>query len=133
MATRIDHLTDAQRAQMDAWADRWIEIGLRTGPADRERFEAGARECYRFAGIPWPDVVVWVPCPMVLALAAPAAALAIELIERAAREGGRSRDDAVGDAVGGAVGDAVGDAGGGGGGGGGGGRGGGGGGGGGGG
>src|SRR5260221_14242986 len=107
MATRIDHLTDAQRAQMDAWADRWIEIGLRTGPADRERFEAGARECYRFAGIPWPDVVVWVPCPMVLALAAPAAALAIELIERAARDGGRSRDDAVGDAVGDAVRDAV--------------------------
>ena len=35
MAKRIDKLTDAQRARMDEWADRWIEVGLRTGPADR--------------------------------------------------------------------------------------------------
>ena len=81
MPTRIDKLTKAQEAQFDAHADKWIEIGLRTGKADREKFEASVRDCYGFAGVPFPDVVVWVPSPMVLSLAAPSAALAIELIE----------------------------------------------------
>lgn len=98
MPSRIDALTDAQLAQMDAHADRWIEVGLRTGPADRERFEAAAKECYRYAGIEWPGVVVWVPSPLVLAftLAAP---------EDGAVDGAVSW--AVGEAVGGAVGEAV--------------------------
>lgn len=67
---------------MDEWAGRWNEVVLRIGPADRERFEAAARDCYRFIGVPFPDVVVWVPSPLVIALAAPAAALAIGLTER---------------------------------------------------
>ena len=83
--TRIDRLSAAERARFDEWADRWIEVGLRTGGADRPRFEAAVRDCYRFAGIEFPPVVVWVPSPMVLAFAAPSAALAIELIESAHR------------------------------------------------
>jgi uncharacterized protein DUF6745 len=70
--SRIDRLSDAQRARVNEWADRWIEIGLRTGSADRERFEAAMRQCYRYAGLPWPDKVVWVPSPLALALAGPA-------------------------------------------------------------
>jgi len=115
--TRIDRLTDEQRARFDEWADRWINVGLRTGPADRERFEAAVRDCYRFAGIPFPDIVVWVPSPLVMAFAAPAAAFAIELIEAQLRRGrgvslgdGAVRgavDGQVGVAVGGAVGGAV--------------------------
>src|SRR5579859_4828603 len=111
--TRIDQLSDEERARFNEWADKWIEIGLRTGPADRDRFEAAVRDCYRFAGIPFPEVVVWVPSPLVMAFAAPAAALAIELVE-AERRGTlsvprRSRffRGAVGGAVGGAVRDAV--------------------------
>ena len=103
MPKRIDKLTEAQRAQMDAWADKWIEVGLRTGPTDWELFERAARDCYAFAGMAWPDVVVHVSSPLALAFAAPAAALAIELIERGPR-------DAVGGAVRGAVRDAVGGA-----------------------
>lgn len=65
--TRIEQLADEERARFTEWADRWIDVGLRTEPADRERFEASVRDCYRFAGIPFPDVVVWVPSPLVLA------------------------------------------------------------------
>src|SRR5690348_17881752 len=32
---RIDKLTEAQKARFDEWADRWIEVGLHTGAADR--------------------------------------------------------------------------------------------------
>jgi hypothetical protein len=46
MPKRIDKLTPAQEARMDEWADRWIEIGLRTGEADWERFERSCEACY---------------------------------------------------------------------------------------
>lgn len=84
-AARVDRLSDGERARLDEWADRWIEVGLRTAPADRGRFEAAVRDCYRFAGIPFPGVVVWVSSPLVLAFAAPAAALSIETVERSPR------------------------------------------------
>ncbi|HXI95531.1 MAG TPA: hypothetical protein VNG04_05365, partial [Candidatus Acidoferrum sp.] len=108
MAKRIEKLTREQQARMDEWADRWIEIGLATGRADWDRFEASARECYRFAGIPWPGVVVRVPSPIVGALAAPIADLLIEKIRN--RTGTRKKNrDAVDGAVRGAVRGAVGD------------------------
>ncbi len=105
---RVDRLTDEQRSRMDTHADRWIDIGLCSEPADRERFEAAAQDCYRFAGIPWPDVVVWVPSPLVLALAAPVAAIELSGAVDDAVDG--AVDDAVDDAVRGAVGGAVGGA-----------------------
>ncbi|HEY8723471.1 MAG TPA: hypothetical protein VIL92_06380, partial [Gaiellaceae bacterium] len=108
--TRIDQLSDVERSRFNEWADKWIDVGLKTGLADRERFEESVRECYRFAGIPFPDVVVWVPSPLVLAFAAPAAALAIELIEAERRGTLKVSRGAVGDAVGGAVDGAVGGA-----------------------
>lgn len=109
MPKRIDKLTAAQSSEMDAWADRWIEIGLRTGAADRPKFEAAAKRCYEAAGIPWPDKVIWVPSPLVMAISAPTAAFVIAYGKRGA-VGGAVRDavdGAVRDAVGGAVGDAV--------------------------
>lgn len=75
MVQSIKALTPEQRAQMPGWADKWIEIGLRTGSADRAKFESAAQKCYGFAGLPWPGRVVWVSSPMVLAIAAPAASL----------------------------------------------------------
>ena len=70
----LAELTAEQRAQMDPWADKWIEIGLRTGPADRERL-AAARVLPRGHSVAW-----WQRCPaLIIAVAAPAA-LAIELI-----------------------------------------------------
>lgn len=104
MPTRIDKLTEAQRAKIDAWADRWIEIGLRTGKADRQTFEAAARRCYEHAKIPWPGRVVWVTSPLVVALAAPVAAFVLELRKKSIIDLG-----AVGGAVGGLIRKAVAD------------------------
>ena len=47
--TRVDALTDEQRARMPEWRDKWIEIGLRTGPADRAKFEKHVVRCYQAA------------------------------------------------------------------------------------
>ena len=100
-AARIDKLTDAQKARFDEWADKWIEIGLRTGNADRPRFEKAVRQCYGFAGLESPKVIVWAPSPLVVSLAAPIAALLIEIHRRDAVRG------AVSGAVGGAVGETL--------------------------
>ena len=108
MAKRIDKLTPAQTEAMAGWADRWIEIGLRTGPADRAKFEAAAERCYGYAGIPWHGRVVWVSSPMVMALAGPIASFVLEARKRGIDL--RSSDAAVNDAVRGAVGVAVRDA-----------------------
>ena len=97
---RIERLTEAQKAQMEAHADRWIEVGLRTGSADRERFESAVADCYRFAGLEPPKRVVWVPSPLVMAVAAPAAAFQIEMTRALASR------QSIGAAVGGAVGGA---------------------------
>src|SRR5574337_1327929 len=112
MVKRIDSLTPQQRARMDEWADRWISVGLRTGAADRPKFEKAAEQCYRATGLSWHGNVVWVPSPIVMAFAAPVAALVIQL-HRAKNPGVAVDDavyDAVGDAVRGAVGGAVDDA-----------------------
>ncbi len=77
---RIDALTPEQTARFDEWADKWIEIGLRTGYADRPRFETAVEKCYRYADIPWHGNVVWVSSPLVMAFAAPTAALLILLL-----------------------------------------------------
>lgn len=104
---RIDKLTREQRARFDEWAHRWIEIGLRTGSADRSKFEKAVRDCYHYAGLEPPKIVVWTTSPLVVALAGPVAALTIELIRRQVKVGGAVRD-AVSDAVGDAVRDAIG-------------------------
>ena len=70
---KITELTQAQRDQMDPWADKWIEIGLRTGEADRPTFESGARRCYSFAGLAEPRAIVWCPSPIVAVTAGPSA------------------------------------------------------------
>jgi hypothetical protein len=62
--TRIDMLTAAQRGRFSEWVERWVEQGLSTAPADRARVEAGIRACYRFAGLPEPEAVLWVPSPL---------------------------------------------------------------------
>jgi hypothetical protein len=107
---RIEKLTKAQKARFNEWADKWIEIGLRTGPADRPKFEQAVRECYRFAGLEPPKVIVWTTSPLVVSLAGPIAALLIEFHRKGKLSVHDAVGDAVGDAVRGAVGDAVGDA-----------------------
>ncbi len=75
---RLDVLTPGQQARMSEWSDKWIEVGLRTGPANREAFEKHAMACYAAAGLEPPKRFIWVPSPFVMAFAAPAAALSLE-------------------------------------------------------
>src|SRR6266540_7299297 len=100
MVKALAFLTDDQRAQMPAWAERWIRIGLSTEPMDLPRFSDGVRACYRFAKIEEPRVIVPVSSPLVLALAAPIAAQVIWQLEPEGQRGtGRGAvRDAGGDA-----------------------------------
>jgi len=63
MVARIDKLTPEQTAQLQPWADKWIEIGLSTMPADRATAEAGILECYKYAELAEVPIF-WVPSPM---------------------------------------------------------------------
>src|SRR3990167_6207773 len=109
MPKRIDELTSKQKSQIDAWADKWIEIGLRTGEIDLQTFTEGTKEAYGFAGIPWHSNVIVVDNPLVMALAAPIAGLILNNIAvRGAVHG--AVNGAVRDAVIGAVSNAVDDA-----------------------
>lgn len=99
---RIDQLTEEQRAQMKPWADKWIEIGLRTGDADWDTFNKYMPVCYEKAGVPYPKSVVRVSSPMVGALAS---AIARELLKSGSVES--AVDSAVESAVESAVDSAV--------------------------
>ena len=103
---KIMTMTDEQKALMDPYAQKWIEIGMCTDPADRPRAEAAVRECYRLAKIPMPPRIVWVQSDWVGAFAA----MIAESIWRERRKGRDAVDGAVRDAVDGAVDGAVGGA-----------------------
>ena len=102
---RIEDLTVEQQGRMEGWADRWIAIGLRTGPADRTTFERAVRQCYAFAGIWSAPRVIWCPSPLVAVLAGSiAASIACSRKGEAVREAvGEAVNQAVRGAVGGAV------------------------------
>ena len=70
MPSKISRLTAKQKALLPEWKKRWIEIGLRTGPADHERWERGACKCYQASGFAWPGNPIWVSSPIIGALAA---------------------------------------------------------------
>ena len=63
MPKRIDKLTPKQEAEMPAYRDKWIEIGLRTGETDWETFNKYMSICYEKAGLQYPARVVHVPSP----------------------------------------------------------------------
>lgn len=66
---KITELTDEQRARMPEWADKWIEIGLRTGDADFDRFERAIKVAYEKTQVPFPNNIIRVKSPLVGALA----------------------------------------------------------------
>jgi hypothetical protein len=107
MAKRIDQLTEEQRARFSEWVEKWTDIGLKTEPADRPRFEENIMLAYDKTGLTRPKRVVWVPSPLVLAFAAPTAGYLLDRRDGAVRD---AVDDAVDGAVRGAVGGAVRDA-----------------------
>lgn len=58
-----------------------VAAACRTGPGDREAFEAAARQCYRDAGLAWPDRLLWVRSPVGVAIGGPVAAVVVEHVE----------------------------------------------------
>jgi hypothetical protein len=69
-------MNDEDRATLAGWVDDWVKYALRTAQlTDREwvQWEMGARQCYDFIQVPWPDVVVRVSSPIVGLFAAPLA------------------------------------------------------------
>lgn len=69
MAKMIEELTEAQKARMPEYRDKWIKIGLSTQPSDRDEAEAAVDEIYRQEGLEPPKVKVWLNSPMAGAVA----------------------------------------------------------------
>ena len=63
--SKIEKLTDAQRARFPEYVERYVGLGLRTDPADFTAFERAARACYRHAGIAPPERIIRVRSPLV--------------------------------------------------------------------
>ncbi len=107
---RVKSITNAERSKMAGWAERWIKVGLSTERADRPLFEAAVAACYRYTGLAAPKVIVWAPCPIVVAYAGSIASAWLKENGSSVRDSVHaSVSDAVHDAVNASVHDAVGD------------------------
>ena len=112
MAEKIMTLTAAQKARLPEFARKWIEIGLSTQPADREKAERAIKGLYRLAKLKEPRVI-WLPCPISAALSAMLYARLVSSKRLGIEVGSAVRsavDSAVYSAVGSAVYSAVGSA-----------------------
>ena len=105
--TRVDSLTEEQRAMFPVWVKKWIEIGLRTGETDWDTFEKYIRVAYEKAKIPFPNKIIRVQSPIVGAFAS---SIADNIINKNKGAMGVAVENAVENAVGGAVRGAVRDA-----------------------
>lgn len=59
----IQSLTEAQKNQLKIYKEKWIEIGLRTGPANRKRAEELMVDAYKAAGLKPPIKIIWFDSP----------------------------------------------------------------------
>ena len=96
----IKELTEEQKNMMPLWAQKWTNIGLKTGDADWDTFNKYMPVCYEKAGFKYPKRIIRVSSPIV-------GGLASSIAEKMLRA---KRDSAVGGAVSGAVDSAVGGA-----------------------
>jgi hypothetical protein len=114
---RVDVLTNEEREQMDAWAQKWIAIGLRAGatePVEVDAFAAAIAVAYESAQLAPPKQIVWTTSPIASvhvlddAVRDAVGRAVHEAVRVAVREAvDDAVDDAVHDAVGRAVGRAV--------------------------
>lgn len=63
MPNKIEKLTEEQLAQTVPWAEKWIEIGLSTAPADFDKAEQAALKCYDLIDQARPKEVLRVSSP----------------------------------------------------------------------
>lgn len=62
--TVIKELTPEQAARLPEFRDKWLKIGLATGPTDRAAVEAGVDTTYKAAGLPPPALKIWLQSPL---------------------------------------------------------------------
>ena len=94
---KIEKLTKEQKDAMKSYADKWIEIGLRTGETDWDTFDKYMPICYQKAGLEYPKKIIRVQSPLVGALAASVAEALLKGKRNISLRGAVS--DAVSDAV----------------------------------
>jgi hypothetical protein len=63
MPKKITSLTPEQIAQIPAWAQKWVDIGLDCSPADFDRAEQAVLKCYDLINAPRPKQVLRVSSP----------------------------------------------------------------------
>jgi hypothetical protein len=63
----VARLTDAQRAQLDAYGQRWAQVRLSAPPGDRAAAEAGVAKAYAAASLPPPSEIIWACGPQEMA------------------------------------------------------------------
>src|SRR5687767_2562809 len=61
---RIDNLTPEQVAQLPAYRDKWLHIGLSTEPANHAAAEQAIGNAYKVAGLEPPATVLWLSSPL---------------------------------------------------------------------
>ncbi len=64
----VARLTDAQRAELAGYGERWAQIRLTTSPGDRAAAEAGVAKAYAAASLPPPHQIVWSGGPWEMAI-----------------------------------------------------------------
>lgn len=61
--SKIEKLSDKDVFLFPSIVNKWVKIGLKTGPADRERAERVIRNAYKVANLAEPKKIVWVDSP----------------------------------------------------------------------
>jgi len=67
---KINELIPEQEADLSATRDKWLAIGLSTAPIDREASKAAVAKMYECAGLPAPNVFIFLDSPRQGAIAA---------------------------------------------------------------
>jgi len=62
--TKIKSLTPEQEEQLSVYRDKWLKIGLATGPVDFEKAKAAVCKAYRSAGLKEPTVFLKAEGPL---------------------------------------------------------------------
>lgn len=104
----INKLTKKQEAQLQVYRDKWLKIGLQTGPANRSSAEQAVKDAYKVAGLEPPKFIIWAQSPISGLITVK---YLKEFLKKYTRNGevGASVWDSVWDSVGASVRDSVGD------------------------
>ncbi len=84
--TKIESLTDAQKARMPEYVAEWTAIGLSTEPTNHDAAENAIRRVYECAGLKPPKRIEWRGSPLALVGGDPSCAVSGVIQSNAAKE-----------------------------------------------